>query len=322
MPNNSPIRGHDMKISVIIPVYNTQDYLADCVDSVLNQTLDEIEIILINDGSTDNSGKIIGEYVKKHPDRIRELSVVNGGQGRARNFGIDMARGEYLSFIDSDDYLENNALELMYSAAVEDDADIVVCDMEKRYDDGRREYVKAALQSDPLASAGSSSNKIFRRSTVGTVRFPVGLWYEDFAFSAKLLLKSSRTVFVEKPLYIYRCGQSSTMNNNNARKNLDIIKIMEDIHDFASSEGKHDGFEFMLINHVLLDSIKRLQLQNSSEKKAVISQLRKYVKTYIPRLSACESYKRESRNRRLIMALNYHGLEGLAVLLLKLKKSK
>lgn len=309
-----------MKISVIIPVYNTQDYLADCVDSILNQTLEDIEIILINDGSTDNSGKIIGEYVKKHPGKVRDLTVINGGQGRARNFGIEMATGEFLSFIDSDDYLETNALELMYSAAVANDADIVVCDMEKRFDDGRREYVKAALQSDPLASAGSSSNKIFRRSTVGDIRFPVGLWYEDFAFSAKMLLKSRKTVFVEKPLYIYRCGQSSTMNNNNARKNLDIIAIMEDIHDFAKSEEKLDGFEFMLINHVLLDSIKRLQLQSATEKKSVIKKLRDYVKSYIPRLSDCASYKKESRNRRLIMALNYHGLEGLSIAILKLKE--
>lgn len=309
-----------MKVSVIIPVYNTQDYLSDCVDSILNQTLEDIEIILINDGSTDNSSKIIGDYVKKYPGIVRDLTVINGGQGRARNFGIDMAAGEYLSFIDSDDYLETNALELMYSAAVESDADIVVCDMEKRFDDGRREYVKAALQSDPLASAGSSSNKIFRRSIVDDIRFPVGLWYEDFAFSAKMLLKSRKTVFVEKPLYIYRCGQSSTMNNNNAKKNLDIIAIMEDIHAFAKAEEKLDGFEFMLINHVLLDSIKRLQLQSAPEKKDVIKKLREYVKSYIPRLANCVSYQRESRNRRLIMALNYHGLEGLSIAILKLKE--
>lgn len=309
-----------MKISVIIPVYNTQDYLSDCIDSILRQTLEDIEIILINDGSTDNSGKIIDGYVQKYPGKIRALTLVNGGQGRARNFGIDIAQGEFLSFIDSDDYLEANALELMYSAALENDADIVVCDMEKRFDDGRREYVKAALQNDPLASAGSSSNKIFRRSRVGEIRFPVGLWYEDFAFSAKLLLRSRKTVFVEKPLYIYRCGQSSTMNNNNARKNLDIIAIMEDIHTFAKGEEKLDGFEFLLINHVLLDSIKRLQLQSAPEKKAVIKKLRDYVKSYIPRLTECGSYQRESRNRRLIMLLNYYGLETLSIVILKIKE--
>lgn len=310
-----------MKISVIIPVYNTAAYLRDCVDSVLAQTLDDTEIILINDGSTDNSGEIVAEYVRRFPGKIRELTVVNGGQGRARNFGIDMAEGEFLSFIDSDDYLAPNALELMYAAAVENDADIVVCDMEKRYDDGRREYVKAALQNEALASAGSASNKIFRSSAVGDIRFPVGLWYEDFSFSAKMLLKCPKTVFVKEALYIYRCGQSSTMNNNNARKNLDIVEIMRDINDFAAAGGYQDGFEFLLINHVLLDSIKRLQLQSSPDKKQVIKKLRDYVRASIPSLSACESFRRESRNRRLIMALNYYGLEAAAVAILKLKGS-
>ena len=309
-----------MKISVIIPVYNTEDYLRDCVDSVLAQTLDDIEIILINDGSTDDSGKIIGEYVNRYPAKVRDLSVINGGQGRARNFGIDMAAGEFLSFIDSDDYLEHNALELMYNAAVENEADIVVCDMEKRFDDGRREYVRAALQDDPLASAGSSSNKIFRTSAVADIRFPTGLWYEDFSFSAKMLLKSRKTVFVKEPLYIYRCGQSSTMNNNNARKNLDILEIMRDISNFAKRGDYQDGFEFLLINHVLLDSIKRLQLQSSPDKKDVIKKLREYVKENIPELSKCESFLRESRNRRMIMWMNYHGLEALSIAILKLKE--
>ena len=134
-----------------------------------------------------------------------------------------------------------------------------------------------------------------------------------------MLLKSKKTVFVKEPLYIYRCGQSSTMNNNNARKNLDIVEIMRDISDFAHAGGYKDGFEFLLINHVLLDSIKRLQLQSSPDKKEVIAKLRSYVKESIPKLSACDSFKRESGNRRLIMSLNYYGLEALAIAILIIK---
>lgn len=308
-----------MKISVIVPVYNTQDYLRECVDSILNQSLSDIELILVDDGSTDFSTDIIYEYVERYPEKVRAISLDNGGQGRARNFGIDIAKGEFLSFIDSDDYLEKDALLHLYEAAVRENADVAVCDMEKRYDDGTREYVKAALQDDPLASAGSASNKIFRRSAVGDIRFPVGLWYEDFSFSAKMLLKSKATVFVKEALYIYRCGQSSTMNNNNARKNLDIIEIMRDIRDFAHAGGYKDGYEFLLINHVLLDAIKRLQLQSSADKKEVIHKLRSYVKESIPKLSECESFKKESGNRRMIMRLNYYGMEALAIKILKIK---
>lgn len=308
-----------MKLSVIIPVYKAEKYLGECVDSVLAQTMDDSEIILVNDGSPDRSGEIMADYAARFPEKIRTLTLENGGQGRARNFGIDMARGEFMSFIDSDDYIEPDAFELMLGAAAENDADVVICDMEKRFDDGRREYVKAAIQDAPLAAAGSSSNKIFRASAVGGIRFPEGLWYEDFAFSAKMLMLSRKTVFVEKPLYIYRCGQASTMNNNNARKNLDIIAIMEDIRAFADKGGYRSEFEFLLINHVLLDSIKRLAAQRSPEKRQVIAELRSYVKENIPDLSACGSYRSETRNRRIIMWLNYHGMEKLSMLLLGMK---
>ena len=135
-----------MKISVIVPVYNTQDYLRECVDSILNQSLSDIELILVDDGSTDFSTDIIFEYVERFPAKVKAICLDNGGQGRARNFGIDAAQGEFLSFIDSDDYLEKDALLHLYEAAVAENADVAVCDMEKRYDDGTREYVKAALQ--------------------------------------------------------------------------------------------------------------------------------------------------------------------------------
>ena len=126
-----------MKISVIVPVYKAEDYLRECVDSILAQTMSDLEIILVNDGSPDNSQLIIDEYVSAYPDKVKAIAVDNGGQGRARNFGIDMARGDYLSFIDSDDYLEADAFEIMLNAADENDADIVVCDMEKRWDSGK-----------------------------------------------------------------------------------------------------------------------------------------------------------------------------------------
>ena len=310
-----------MKLSVIIPVYNAEEYLRECVDSVLNQTEKDLEIILVNDGSTDGSDAIITEYAALYPGKVAAITLENGGQGRARNYGIAAARGEFLSFIDSDDYIAADMYELMLAAAEMNNADVVVCDMEKRFDNGVCEYVKAALQDTPLASAGSSSNKIFRRSVVGDIRFPEGLWYEDFAFSAKLLMLSRKTVFVNKPLYIYRCGQMSTMNNNNARKNLDILTIMQDIHNFADAGGYQDEFEFLLINHVLLDSIKRLALQTSPDKREVISALRGYVRENIPNLSMCESYRAEARNRRIVMWLNYHGMEQLAIALLKMNGS-
>lgn len=310
-----------MKLSVIVPVYKAEAYLRQCVDSILNQTEKDLELILVNDGSPDRSGDICAEYAAAYPDKVSVITLDNGGQGRARNYGIDAARGDFLSFIDSDDYIEPDMYELMLAAVEREGADIAVCDMEKRYDDGHVEYVKAALQNDPMAAVGSASNKIFKRSLVGDIRFPVGLWYEDFSFSAKLAMLSEKTVFVEKPLYIYRCGQESTMNNNNARKNLDMLEIMRDIRAFADAGGYRDSFDFLLINHVLLESIKRVARQASPDKKEIIAALRGYVRENIPALTSCEAFRRESRNRRIIMWLNYHGLEALSLAILKLNGS-
>ena len=114
-----------VKVSVIVPVYNVEHCLPQCLDSLVNQTLQEIEILVINDGSPDNSHSIIDDYVSRYPDKIRSFLKENGGLSDARNYGIAKARGEYLAFVDSDDYVDMDMCEKMYARAVETDADIV-----------------------------------------------------------------------------------------------------------------------------------------------------------------------------------------------------
>lgn len=309
-----------MKLSIIVPVYKVEEYLGECVDSLLSQTIDDYEIILVDDGSPDNSGKIADEYAAANPDMIRVLHIDNGGQGRARNFALDIAKGDFVGFVDSDDWVTHDMYEKMYTRATEMGADVVVCDFLERFVDGRESVLPASLQDNWLGSAGSSCNKIFRRSLVGALRFPVGLWYEDFYFSAVMLLRSKHTEFIAEPLYIYRRGQESTMHNNNAAKNLDMLTIMDMLEKEMLPAGYKDDFEFFLVNHVLLDSISRLAKQDAPERKEVIGKLRQYVQAKIPKLSGCGSYKKESRKRRLIMWMNYHGLEDAGQLVLKVNK--
>lgn len=309
-----------MKLSIIVPVYKVEEYLGECVDSLLSQTIDDYEIILVDDGSPDNSGKIADEYAAVNPDMIRVLHIDNGGQGRARNFALDIAKGDFVGFVDSDDWVTHDMYEKMYTRAAETGADVVVCDFMERFADGRESMLPASLQDNWLGSAGSSCNKIFRRSLVGALRFPVGLWYEDFYFSAVMLLRSNHTEFIAEPLYIYRRGQESTMHNNNAAKNLDMLTIMDMLEKEMLPAGHKDDFEFFLVNHVLLDSISRLAKQDAPERKEVIGKLRQYVQAKIPKLSGCGSYKKESRKRRLIMWMNYHGLEDAGQLVLKVNK--
>ena len=310
-----------MKLSIIVPVYKVEEYLGECIDSLLSQTIDDYEIILVDDGSPDNSGKIADEYAAANPDMIRVLHIDNGGQGRARNFALDIAKGDFVGFVDSDDWVTHDMYEKMYARAAETGADVVVCDFMERFADGRESVLPASLQDNWLGSAGSSCNKIFRRSLVGELRFPVGLWYEDFYFSAVMLLRSKHTEFIAEPLYIYRRGQESTMHNNNAAKNLDMLTIMDMLEKEMVPAGYKDDFEFFLVNHVLLDSISRLAKQDAPERKEVIGKLRQYVQAKIPKLSGCGSYKKESRKRRLIMWMNYHGLEDAGQLVLKINQT-
>lgn len=310
-----------MKLSIIVPVYKVEEYLGECIDSLLSQTIDDYEIILVDDGSPDNSGKIADEYAAANPDMIRVLHIDNGGQGRARNFALDIAKGDFVGFVDSDDWVTHDMYEKMYARAAETGADVVVCDFMERFADGRESVLPASLQDNWLGSAGSSCNKLFRRSLVGELRFPVGLWYEDFYFSAVMLLRSKHTEFIAEPLYIYRRGQESTMHNNNAAKNLDMLTIMDMLEKEMVPAGYKDDFEFFLVNHVLLDSISRLAKQDAPERKEVIGKLRQYVQAKIHKLSGCSSYKKESRKRRLIMWMNYHGLEDAGQSILKINQT-
>lgn len=309
-----------MKLSIIVPVYNAEAYLRPCLDSLLGQTIGDFEIILINDGSTDGSQSVIEEYKRTYPQIIRSQTVENGGQGRARNIGMELAQGDWLGFVDSDDWIDLRMYEKLYKAAQAENAEVAVCGILSVAEDGSTEELPVWQEGRALFAAGSVSNKLFKRSAVEGIRFPEGLWYEDFAFSANAIMRAEKTAFVEENLYFYRRGQTSTMNNNNANKNLDMLKIMEGLKGPMLKAGQKDGFEELLINHVLLETVKRLAIQSGPDKKAALGKIRGYVRRNIPNLSQCESFKKESRNRRLIMFLNYHGLEGLSMFVLRAKK--
>ncbi len=310
-----------MKLSIIVPVYNTAGYLEQCVNSLLAQPIpeDDFEILLVNDGSIDQSLDVMQRFLIENPDIIEIIDTENGGQGRARNLALDVAQGDYIGFADSDDWVADDMYARLLTEAEETDADIAVCNAYS-VSGSEQTVMNARPQGTDISAAGSVWNKIFRRSLVGNIRFPEGVWYEDFAFSAKLLLLSQKTVFLDEPLYYYRASHPSTMRNQNAVKNLDILTVMDDVAAFAGEKGK-DAVDFFIINHILVDAIKRVNLQNSLDKKKVIRTLRDYVKVHIPDLDACKAYQAETRNRRLIMKLNYNRQEKLSQFILKAKSS-
>ena len=171
-----------------------------------------------------------------------------------------------------------------------------------------------------MAAAGFANNKLFRRSLIETIRFPEEkLWYEDAEFTAVAIHRAGKIAHIPDPLYHYRRGLPSTMNNNNARKNLDLLEVMTHLEDELLPDAR-DDFEFLVLNHVLLDGMNRVQAMTAEDKKDVLWLLRQYVREKIPRLSASRSFREETRNRRIIMRLHYLGLSGLAESILKLKR--
>ena len=182
-----------IKISVIVPVYNTEKYLPKCLDSLVNQTLKDIEIIIVNDGSPDNSQKIIDDYVKKYKN-IKAFEKKNGGLSDARNYGIKKASGEYIAFLDSDDYVTVDMYEKMYKKAISQHFDMVVCDLNYVYNDkvvkaysnikdDTTDIRKAMINIYPAAW-----NKIFKKELFDRgIEFKKNVWFEDVEFIYRLL---------------------------------------------------------------------------------------------------------------------------------------
>ena len=280
-----------MKLSIIVPVYNAEKYLDKCLKSLIDQTIDDYEIICINDGSTDRSLSVLNDYAMEYPNVIRVLSTANGGQGRARNLGIEIAKGDFIGFVDSDDWVDITMFEKLYSAVLKEDADISICRVMDCYED--HTYITQESSDARIEDTSSCIyNKIYRRTVIDGIRFPEGLWYEDLGFGIQAITSTDKYAFVEEPLYYYRIGHTSTMTNQNAVKNLDIISIMDIIyHYFKNNEMNMNMFDYLLINHVLIEAIRRVSMMNTDVKKEVIKQLRDYVHLRIPSLNNCLEYR-------------------------------
>jgi glycosyltransferase involved in cell wall biosynthesis len=255
------------KISIIVPVYNVEAYLRRCLDSLVNQTLKDIEIIIVNDGSKDNSQSIIDEYAKKD-ERIKALIKKNGGLSDARNFGMKYAKGEYLAFVDSDDYVDLDMYENMYNKSLTDKADIVECDFIWEYPQ-KNKIDKSKIDKNMIISTRVVAwNKIYRRNLIANnkIDFPIGLRYEDVLFCYKLLPYVKSIAYVDKPFYHYIQRPGSIANTQN-EKVRDIYKILELVIQYYKDkkiyEKYHDQLEFIYMRYIFGSSFKRaIKIEN------------------------------------------------------------
>ena len=229
------------KISVIIPVYKVEQYLHRCINSVINQTYKNLEIILVDDGSPDNSGEICEELAQKD-SRIKVYHKDNGGLSDARNYGTGKSNGDYITFIDSDDYIAPNYLEYLYNLLRKNNADISCCCMQVTEDDTTEFSVNHSIPAEQLltgceACVGllgelymvlvTACGKLYKSDIVKKYPFPVGKKHEDEATTCKYYYESEKVVIGNQCLYAYYQNGSSITHTKGSKLNLDAIWALE-----------------------------------------------------------------------------------------------
>ena len=254
------------KVSVIVPIYNVEKYLEKCINSLLSQTLEDIQIILVNDGSKDNSGNIAREYEKNNKNRIIYVEKENGGLSDARNYGLKYATGDFVAFLDSDDYIEKNAYEEMYNKAIEENADYVECDfiwefpnkirVDKQYPYKNKKEMLSFVRV-------VAWNKLIKRQLItdNNLEFPKGLRYEDVEFTYKLIPFINKFTYVDKPFIHYVQREGSIANVQNERT-AEIFTVLDNVIEFYKKnniyEKYRDELEYNYARYLLCSSLKRM----------------------------------------------------------------
>ncbi len=237
------------EISIIVPVYNVEPYLNRCLDSIINQSMKEIEILVINDGSTDKSGEICDEYAKLD-DRIKVIHQKNGGLSNARNAGLEQAQGKYIMFVDSDDYVEKDFCIIPFKAAEKNCADLVMFRYSHIIDgatftfpsnyknlsikNGKKSIQEAFDIMFKITSVGVW-NKLYKKCLFKSIRFPEGMIYEDIGTSYKLLLESNSIYFINSVLYYYQLRNDSLSKNPNSKSKKDLIVLYYEMQEELNS---------------------------------------------------------------------------------------
>lgn len=290
------------KVSVIIPAYNIEDYIGECLKSVLNQTLNDIEIIIINDGSTDKTLEKINRVIN-NDKRVKVINQKNRGLIETRRVGLKNASSEFILFIDGDDYIELNALEELYNTAVREKCDILQFDYYYKYEDKKirakninhnicegDEFLRGIL----LGSIGVNVwSKFIRRDLLNKIVWTNNITLgEDLFIIFSLSLQYPKVCFIEKPLYYYRVRENSIsrMNNSNLK---DLEKVIEIIEKNLKKEYMYDNykqeFQFLVFNHIYcnrivankyIDSYHK-ELYEYWKKKNININNNKYIRQYI-----------------------------------------
>lgn len=272
-----------IKVSIIVPVYNVEEYLIQCIESLINQTLKDIEIILINDGSSDNSPRICNEYIIKDP-RVKVVHQENKHQGGARNVGLKIANGEYIAFVDSDDWIPDNFCELLYNQAIETESEIVLTD-EIQFDNQKQIFIKSwrdfsnANQikkiddSNFISSFSPVCVRLYKKEfiTKNQLAFVENCFYEDNSWGCFIILFADKISFT-KSGYCYRINrEGATTFGKNDEKVFDWVKDFEYFINFTKNK-KYDRKKMKLCKIWYLMSFYNYMASLSEENKSIFYQ--------------------------------------------------
>ena len=278
------------EISIIVPVYQVEKYIRQCIDSILAQTFTDFELILVDDGSKDNSGKICDEYAEKDK-RIRVIHKENGGLSDARNKGLDNAAGKYFMFVDGDDYIAPNMAECLHNSILKADADIAACNYRYIFEsDGEKDFAtenKAeVLNSNEIFYNRKNErnygfwtvawNKLYKREKFKSLRFRFGKYHEDEFWANDIYQMDIKAVTVSESLYYYRQRGNSIMGNKNIRKCFDIIEAFQERIWVYLREEKYSSqaYKVLIFSLEHLSDSKRL-INSKKEKEEFIYKERK-----------------------------------------------
>lgn len=256
-------------ISVIVPVYNVKPFLVECLDSIINQTYKNLEIILVDDGSNDGSEKICDEY-KEKDDRIKVIHQRNRGLSVARNIGIEKSNGKYLTFVDSDDYIHKEMLEVLYENIKKYNCEISICNYSNNEDlkirDAKNieifdslEKMLGQLYNKYGICFGTAWGKLYKRNIFDSLRYPENKKYEDIFIIHKIYGQTKKLVFSNNSLYFYRIRENSLMNSKYSLNNLDELEAILDRMNFV----KERNFEYFYARdfYRYVNALKRHYIQ-------------------------------------------------------------
>lgn len=283
----------EIKLSIVVAVYNLEKYLPRCLDALVQQTLQEIEILCVDDGSTDSAPQIIEDYAKKYPDKIKIFHKQNGGEFTTRNYGLERAVGEYVTFVDTDDYVELNWAEKLYNLAKENDADLAVCGFERIDLETNKvvatnmtnfgNNVKEITSNDDFVLFINPApwNKVYKREKLGDLRFLPFRGFNDTMFLASCFTKMSKIAFVPDVLYHYYLRYDSQIHTVNAKDVENLRKYLLEVKELYISSNKYDEMKFILDTfaflHLATSVMYRVSYDKSVDMKQMLKETIKYL---------------------------------------------